>query len=406
MSNPNATTRLYYTDSYLTEFDARVVERAEEGRRIYLDRTAFYPTSGGQQFDTGWLAAPGQTPVEGPAVIDVVDEGERIAHVLAAPFAGERVTGCVQWARRFDHMQQHTGQHLLSAVFQELAGLATVGVHFGEVSATLDLEGTLGSEQVHAVEERANALVFENRPVTAALEQGATGLRKASTREGPLRVIEIAALDRSACGGTHVRATGEIGPVLLRKLERVRKATRVEFVCGGRAVRRARAALEALGQVGAQLSTGLDQVPEVVSTRMAELKQSDSALRQARAALATYQARELYQAAAPANVSGLWWHVERRSSGGLEELRSLAQAYASLPRAVFVGAIESPPSLLLSTSEDSGLHAGNALKAALGAVGGKGGGSARLAQGSVGDATALGELLTALSAARSGAPAS
>jgi alanyl-tRNA synthetase len=405
MSNPIATTRLYYPDSYLTEFEAEVVARADDGRRIYLDRTAFYPTSGGQQYDTGWLAVPGEPEATAPAVVDVVDEGERIAHVLSAPFLGERVVGRVAWPRRFDHMQQHTGQHLLSAVFQELTGLATVGVHFGEASSTLDLDGNPSSEQLRQVEERANQVVFENRPVSAAIEESAGGLRKASTREGPLRVVSIGELDRSACGGTHVRATGEIGPVLLRKVERVRKTTRVEFVCGARAIQRARADLEALSQLGALLSTAIDQVPQVVSARLAELKQALSSLREVRAAHAAYQARELYQAAAPAPGAAdtLHWHVERNAGGGLEDLRGLAQAYAALPRAVFVGVSESPPALLLAAADDSGLHAGNLLKAALVNAGGKGGGSARLAQGSVEDGAGLEAVLTELSGARAGA---
>lgn len=403
MSNPTPTTRLYYDDSYLTQFEADVVERAEGGLRLYLDRTAFYPTSGGQQFDTGWLGAPGASPADTPRVVDVIDEGERIAHVLATPFQGTRVAGHVDFARRLDHMQQHSGQHLLSAVFQELTGLPTIGVHFGDLSSTLDLDGTPTSEQIRAVEERSNGLVFENRPVSAAIEEEAAGLRKASTREGPLRVVSIGDLDRSACGGTHVRATGEIGPVLLRKLERVRKATRVEFVCGGRAVQRARADQEALSQLGALLSTALDQVPEVVSARLAELKETSLLLRDARAALASYRARELYQAAAPLPdaTSALHWHVDRHASISVDELRGLGQAYAALPRAVFVGVSESPPQVLLASSEDSGVHAGNALKAALAAAQGKGGGSARLAQGSVGDRAGLERVLEALSALQS-----
>lgn len=401
MSNPTPTARLYYDDSYLTHFEADVVEQAEDGLRVYLDRTAFYPTSGGQPFDTGWLSAPGADSADGVEVVDVIDEGERIAHVLATPFRGARITGRVHFARRFDHMQQHSGQHLLSAVFQELTGLVTIGVHFGDVSATLDLEGTPTSQQLQTVEARANALVFENRPVGVAIEEQAEGLRKASTREGPLRIVSIGELDRSACGGTHVRATGEIGPVLLRKLERVRKATRVEFVCGMRAVQRARADQEALSQLGGLLSTGIDQVPQVVGARLAELKETSSALRDARAALAGYRAHELHRAAAPDADGGLHWHIERHASLSVDELRGIGQAYAALPRAVFVGASESPAQILLATSEDSGLHAGNSLKAALSAAQGKGGGSARLAQGSVSDGAALERVLEELARLRS-----
>ena len=209
------TERLYYTDSYLAEFAARVVDRAEDGRRIYLDRTAFYPTSGGQLFDTGEIG--------GVAVVGVVDEGERVAHLLAeAAWSGDAVECRIDWQRRFDHMQQHSGQHLLSAVLSERFGLTTVSVHLGEESSTVDVQAAaVTAEQLRAAEERCNELVTENRAVEVSFAEASDGLglRKASERTGMLRIVTIEDLDRSACGGTHVRSTGEIGPVLLRKLD-------------------------------------------------------------------------------------------------------------------------------------------------------------------------------------------
>jgi Ser-tRNA(Ala) deacylase AlaX len=204
------TERLYYADSYLTEFEATVLGHGDGGR-VYLDRSAFYPTSGGQQHDVGSLQVAGAEPRL--AVVDVVDEGDRVAHVLGAEDVrhlaeGRRVRGQLDWARRFDHMQQHSGQHLLSAVFQELLELGTVSVHFGLDASTLDLDAaSIDPEQVLAVERRANAAVFENRSVSASVEETAEGLRKQSARAGPLRIVTIDALDRSACGGTHVAKT-------------------------------------------------------------------------------------------------------------------------------------------------------------------------------------------------------
>jgi alanyl-tRNA synthetase len=221
------TDRLYYTDAYLTAFDAAVVARADGGRRMYLDRTAFYPTSGGQPFDTGRLG--------GAEVVDVVDEGDRVAHLLASPVEGDRLDGRIDWPRRFDHMQQHTGQHLLSAVIAERFGHATVSVHFGRESSTLDLDtSALPHDQAVEAEALANAVVTENRPVGVSFEAaGATaGLRNASDRQGTLRIVTIEGLDRSACGGTHVRATGEIGAILIRKVERVKQLVRLEFLSG------------------------------------------------------------------------------------------------------------------------------------------------------------------------------
>jgi len=257
------TERLYYNDSYGREFAARVVERSADGRTVYLDRTLFYPASGGQPFDVGSIA--------GVAVIEVVDEEERIAHRLAAPLEAEgEVAGEIDWARRFDHMQQHSGQHLLSAVFEELFGLHTVSFHLGAESATIDLEGGgVEARMVTEAEWRANQVVAENRAMDVRFEDAgaAQGLRKASEREGLLRIVSIEGLDRSACGGTHVRTTGEIGPILLRRTEKIRQSVRVEFVCGGRAVRRARADFEALTRIAQLFSAPLDEVAGMVAAK-------------------------------------------------------------------------------------------------------------------------------------------
>jgi alanyl-tRNA synthetase len=392
------TERLYYGDSYLTEFEATVLGRGEDGR-VYLDRSAFYPTSGGQQHDVGSLRASNADGGRHLSVLDVVDEGERVAHVLGAEDArhlaeGARVSGRLDWARRFDHMQQHTGQHLLSAVFQELWGVGTLSVHFGVDASTLDLDaGSLHPDQLLRVEQRANLAVFENRSVSATLEESADGLRKPSARSGPLRIVTIASLDRSACGGTHVARTGEIGPILLRKVERVRQGTRVEFVCGGRAIRRARGDYEVLSRLGALLSTSLDDVPVVVNKRLAELERDAKALRSAREALDGYRANELYASARAEAGERVALHLEQRTEGSVQELRGLAQGYASHPRAAFIATIAEPPAIVFATSADTQLDAGALLKAALASVGGRGGGSARMAQGTVENAAALAQVL-------------
>jgi alanyl-tRNA synthetase len=179
------TTRLYYTDSYLTSFDAHVVDVADGGRRVYLDQTAFYPTSGGQPNDVGTLG--------GSVVTDVIDEDERIVHVLEAALPGDasRVAGHIDWEHRFDHMQQHTGQHLLSAVLEEAYGFHTASVHFGRDYSSLDLDvESIGADRVLEVERRANEIASENRPVNVSFEEAseAEGLRKQSEREGTLRI--------------------------------------------------------------------------------------------------------------------------------------------------------------------------------------------------------------------------
>jgi alanyl-tRNA synthetase len=384
------TERLYYHDSYLRRFDAHAVECTGDGSMVYLDRTAFYPTSGGQPFDLGSIA--------GVAVREVVDEGDRIAHLLAAPISAGPVECSIDWSRRFDHMQQHTGQHLLSAVFEDLFHLRTVSFHLGADSATIDLEGgAVDSRMAAAAEVRANEVVWENRAVGVTYEDADTvrGLRKASEREGNLRIVSIDGLDRSACGGTHVRSTGEIGVVLLRKLEKVRQAVRVEFLCGGRAVRRARADYEALSRTGQIFSASLDDVPGVAAAQMEAARSADKVRRKLELDLAGYQGSELYRNTAP-GPDGLRRAVRRATSGSLEELRALAQNFTAQPQAVFVATLASPPSVLLATSADSGVDAGQKLKAALAESGGRGGGTARMAQGSVPDGSLLDKVIEKL----------
>ena len=371
------TERLYYHDSYLKEFTARVVERACEGRRLYLDRTAFYPASGGQPHDQGWIA--------GAPVVEVIEEDERIAHVTAEPVADGEVVCRLDWARRFDHMQQHSGQHVLSAVLVELFGIQTVGFHLGAEVSSIDLAVTaLEPKQIAAAEARANEVVFENRPVTVSFEEAspALDLRKPSERQGRLRIVSVAGLDRSACGGTHVRATGEIGPILIRRLDRAHGGVRVEFLCGARALRRARADFEALSRVAGVFSASLDETPALVEAQSQQLQAVERIRRKLATELAGYRGRELY-AATPADASGLRRVVKRLPKGAIDdELRATAQAFTAQPRAVFLAVIQDPPALLLAVSKDAGLHAGEALKAALEGVGGRGGGSATLAQGS------------------------
>ena len=372
-----ATERLYYQDCYLREFDARVVETGNEGRRVYLDRTAFYPASGGQPFDLGWLS--------GVRVLEVVDEGERIAHVVEHPVAAADVHGAVDWVRRYDHMQQHSGQHLLSAVFIELYGMETVSFHLGQEASTIDLEVSgIDAAQLRAVELRANEVVCENRPISVSFHHAGEelGLRKASDREGVLRVVSIAGLDRSACGGTHLHATGEIGPVLLRRLEKVRNTVRVEFLCGRRAVRRARADYDALFRVAQMLSSSLDDVPEAVAAQMESGREVEKQRRKLAADLAVYQGRELYESAM-ADAGGIRRLTRTVAAGSFDDLRAVAQSFTAQSRAVFVGVIEDPPSVLMAVSADAGIDAGKVVKAALSEAGGRGGGSARMAQGSV-----------------------
>ena len=227
------TERLYYFDSYLREFAARVARTGPDARggvRVYLERTAFYPESGGQPSDRGTLG--------GTAVLDVIDEGDEIAHILAETPAGESVQGNIDWPRRFDHMQQHTGQHILSAAFERTGGYKTVSFHLGTESSTIDLDSDrVGARQMEAAEELANSVVFKNHAVQISFRSAAEAqqldLRKPTYREGDIRLVEVADFDLSACGGTHVNATGGVGVICIRKVDRAKGLPRVEFVCEG-----------------------------------------------------------------------------------------------------------------------------------------------------------------------------
>jgi alanyl-tRNA synthetase len=372
------TNRLYYLDTYLRTFDATIVERADDGRRLYLDRSAFYPTSGGQPHDRGTLG--------GVDVIDVVDEEERVAHVLAAPYTGpDGVHGAIDWPRRWDFVQQHTGQHLLSGTFEELFDWPTVSVHFGDVLSTLELRtAAVSPKQLRRLEEYSNELVAENRPVTVTFEDAAAvaaRLRRPSTRTGTLRIVTIEGLDTSACGGTHVRATGEIGAILLRRVEKIRDNARIEFVCGSRAIRRARADYDALSGIAMRLSASVDEVAPLVQAQADEAKAFASTNRKLTEEVAGHRARAQWEATSP-GADG----VRRlRAADGMsaDELRAWAAACAALPTTVAAGAVRSSRTIAAAVSADLNANAGALLKDALQRVGGRGGGSPRTAQGSV-----------------------
>ena len=216
----------------------------------------------------------------------------------------------------------------------------------------------------------------------------AAGLRKASDREGTLRIVTIRDLDRSACGGTHVRATGEIGAIAIRKVERVKQHVRLEFLCGLRAVRRARADADLLSALATSHSATAEELPALLEAQRAELKAGAAARRELEEAVAGYRARELH-ASTPPDARGRRVAVVREAAGPVERLRALALAYTGLAGGVLIAVVAEPPAMLLATAADTGLDAGRILKPALEANGGRGGGNARMAQGSVRDVVAL-----------------
>src|ERR1700736_4261676 len=262
-----ATRRLYFDDSFLREFAARVLSCAPEGHNgtpawaVVLDSTGLYPTSGGQPHDLGKLGDAN--------VLDVRDEEDEIVHVTDRELSPGAIHGCIDWARRLDHMQQHTGQHLLSAMFQERFGRPTVSFHLGSEFSTIDVRGEEPSDQVlEGAERAANLVIFDDRPVNVrygtAEELAELGVRKQVEREGILRAIEIEGADLQPCGGTHVKRTAQIGMMLVRDCTKIRQDWRIEFACGGRAERIARKDFLQLRRAAAQLGCAYDEVAEAV----------------------------------------------------------------------------------------------------------------------------------------------
>ena len=290
------TKRLYYEDAYLTEFEAEVVERTErEGRpAVVLDRTAFYPESGGQPWDKGELG--------GAAVVEVHDLDGAILHVLDRPVEGERLHGRVDWATRFDHMQQHTGQHVLSQAFFEVLKGETRSFHLGPEVSTLEIGlASAADADLDRVEDRANAVVWEDRAVKISFVPedriGEVPLRRPPKKSGLLRVVEVDGFDFSACGGTHVRRTGEIGLIRLGPAEKIRGNLRFEFLCGGRALRDYRAKDRAVRRLAASFSCAAAGVPAQVERLGAEHKALKKRARKLEERLAAFEAAEVVRSA-------------------------------------------------------------------------------------------------------------
>ncbi len=392
------TDRIYYRDAYLTDFAAIVVALSDDARRVYLDRSALYPTSGGQPHDVGAL---NDVPV-----VDVVDEDDRVAHVVAVPgrFAvGDTVRGTVHWPRRFDFMQQHTGQHLLSAMCADEYGWLTTSVHFGDETSSLDVTAaSISADQLREAEQRANEIVTANHDVLVTFEDAelATGLRKASERDGELRVVSISGVDRSACGGTHVQRTGEIGSIQLRGAERAKGGMRVEFVCGQRAVRRARLDAELLTSAARVFTASTADVPALVAQLHERVGVMERERKRLVSELAQHDARARWNRTEPDAHGVRRLHITH--SGAVRDVEPLAQALSALGACVVLVTSDSPVGVLLAAGDGAEVDAGQTLRAALAGVGGRGGGSPRLAQGSVPDAGRLGEVAAALGFAKPG----
>jgi alanyl-tRNA synthetase len=373
------TERLYYFDSYLCRFVARVLRSTEtnKGFELVFDQTAFYPTSGGQPHDLG--------TIQGVPLQEVVENQEdEIVHRTAQPFEATRLDCKIDWQRRFDHMQQHTGQHILSQAFVRTGRLNTVGFHMGANYVTIDLDTeTVSSRQADEAEKLANAVIFENRPVTTRIvapeDLPRLSLRKESQREGPLRVVEVEDFDLSACGGTHVRRAGEIGVAVIRKVERVNRQARVEFVCGLRAIAAQRSDRQNLEAIARQFSVGLSEAPARVERSIQEARQLRKAMQLKNRALAGLLAKELYARSGQRGAFRVVKHLLQDEE--MEFLKLLAQSIlAQGPCVVLLGSRGERANLVFAQSEESSLDLRVILSECCPLIEGKGGGTRTLVQ--------------------------
>jgi alanyl-tRNA synthetase len=377
------TGRLYYKDAYLTHFRARVIERLEwDGHpAVVLERSAFYPTGGGQPHDTGWL--------DGVVVVDVVEREAdgAVVHVLASDLASEEVEGRVNWDRRFDLMQQHTGQHILSAAFLESFEANTVGFHLSDEYATIDLDlAPLSSDELATAETLANAVVFENRPAVARFvsdeEVPSLPLRKPLAHEGPVRIVQIPDFDCSACGGTHVQAAGEVGLIKITRSERRGSETRVEFLCGHRALADYGAKNETIMGLAAEFTVGHWEVADMVHRLAGDLKETRRELRRTRDALLDAEAETLWHQAVP--TGGMRLVKAYLAGRPPDDLKHLAQRLVARPQTVALLAAGEPGGkgyFTFARSADLDLHMGNLVRQACQVIGGGGGGRPEFAQG-------------------------
>ncbi len=394
MTQPGISQRLYYDNPYLIRFSARVAERLlwEDRPAVVLDRTAFYPTGGGQPHDTGLLREAGS--LQEVAVLDVIERESdgAVLHLLAgpleaAPVVTDQVEGEVDWTRRFDLMQQHTGQHILSAAFVERLGANTVGFHLSDDYATIDLDrAPISAEELAAIETLANTVIFENRLAVARFVQDAEiaelPLRKPLAHEGPVRIVEIPAFDCSACGGTHVRATGEVGLIKITRGERRGTETRIEFLCGWRALGDYQAKNSTVMDLARDFTVGHWEVTDMVHRMAGELKETRRELRSTRDAWLDAEAEALWrQAARLAEARVVSAHLASHSP---DDLKHLAQRLVAHPRTVALlaaGEEGQKGFFTFARSADVEAHMGTLVRQACEAVGGRGGGRPEFAQG-------------------------
>lgn len=388
------TQRLYYDDAYAKEFEARVMHCevlppdvnsgiTAQVWGLLLDRTAFYPTSGGQPNDLGKIGDAN--------VLDVRDDGDEIIHLVDRRPTSPDVLGCINWPRRFDHMQQHTGQHLLSAMFQERFGRPTVSFHLGADFCTIDLHGPEPTDEIlEGAERAANRIIFEDRPLTVrygtAEDLAERGVRKEVQREGILRAIEIEGVDLQPCGGTHVKTTGQIGTLLVRRYTKMRQDWRVEFVSGGRAERVARQDFLRLRAAAEKLGCAPEEVVAAAERALSERDANFKKVRGLLERLAEVEAAQVVRETAP-GPDGIRAVLRVFEDADPDFLGHFATHVAKTEKTIALLAGQGTGHILFAQHPGTAKDMNRLLKEVLAKVGGKGGGTRDFARGRIEDAT-------------------
>jgi alanyl-tRNA synthetase len=369
------TKRLYFEDAYLKEFEAAVVEKRDLGGKpaVVLDQTCFYPESGGQPSDRG--------TVDGVSVVHVLEEDTEIIHVLDKELTAPRIKGVIDWKRRFDHMQQHSGQHILSQSFVELLDGETLSFHLGEEASTLEIGlKEISEREAERVESRANEIVFEDREIKTCFvpdeKISTVPLRRPPKKEGVIRVVEVSGFDYSACGGTHCRRTGEIGLIKITKWDKIRSNMRFEFLCGGRALQDYTWKNRSVVATGLKLSAYEKDIAASVEKMLQEVKQAKKTMRKLQEQLAVYEAQDLIQKAKGRIIRQIW------AEKSFEEAKLLALKIIRAGEFAVVFGIreEEKNRLILASSEKLALDMRELIPEVFSRVGGKGGGSPSLVE--------------------------